>query len=98
MTTEEVVDNGGWKRSGAVDYAMRLLTLQIFSHLQALLGSSGFYTVDDARILDWNEVKWLQSYRFDSSSRACFILAQGRSVTTCRAICSIAFDGDKAEG
>lgn len=57
VTLEEKVYIAALKRSGAVDQATRLLSLQIFSHLHVLLCGKSLYTLDDAEFLQQNEVK-----------------------------------------
>lgn len=43
-----------------MDDAMRLLTLQIFSHLYALLGITILYALDDDKLSEWKAANQLQ--------------------------------------
>lgn len=60
VKTEEDVVKAMRKRSAAVHHAMRLLTLELFSHLPAFLGNNGLYILDNDRLVKWSEVKKLQ--------------------------------------
>lgn len=57
MKTDQEVGKAAYKRSGAVDHAMRLLTMQFFSHIHTLLGKHSLYTFDDYKHLKRNAVK-----------------------------------------
>lgn len=77
LTTEEVVDEGSWERSGAVDYGIRLLLLRSFTYFHALLGSKRLYGPNDEELLKWNAAKLLQLTALALSS-VCFALARTR--------------------
>lgn len=51
MISEAEMDRATQKRSLALDHAMRLFNLQVFSHLYALLGNKRIYILDDDRLL-----------------------------------------------
>lgn len=52
VNRQEEVNKAVWKRSGVLDRAMRLLTLQLFSNLHALLGRNSLYTLDEDKLVE----------------------------------------------
>lgn len=64
LLTEEKVDKSALERCGAVSYAMRLFTMQLFSYLQFSLGKTSVYTLDADKLLGRNAIKQLQCTTF----------------------------------
>lgn len=60
VKTEGVVHKAAWELSAAVDYAVPLLTLLLFSHSHAPLGSSSLYTLEDENVLERSAVRPFQ--------------------------------------
>lgn len=61
VKAEAEEDKAEWERFLAADYAMRLLTSQLCSHLFAVLANYGLFALDDDKLLDWEAVEELQS-------------------------------------
>lgn len=60
VKTEVEVHKTAWERSATVTYAVQLLTLQLFIHSHALLGSSSLCRLHADKLLEWDAVKQLQ--------------------------------------
>lgn len=65
VDTEEEVDKAVWERSGAVNQAMRLLTVEFFKSLHGLLGNNALYALDDERLF---ECTTMQQFCFTASA------------------------------
>lgn len=61
VTTEREMDEAAWDDFRAVEHRMHSLHLQLFSHLDALLGSNSLYAFNSDKLLEWDAVKQLRS-------------------------------------
>lgn len=52
MAIEEKVYRTEWELSETVELAIRMLTLQLLSHLHDVVGSTSLYSVDDDDLLE----------------------------------------------
>lgn len=75
MATDEKVNRTARERSGAVDHAKGLVTLQFFSPLHALLRNDCLYTLGRDKLLERKAVKRLQVTAPALSFLAVFALA-----------------------
>lgn len=60
VNAENRAEEAACERSAAVDHVLDLLTLQICSLLQVLLGNISLYVFNEKKVLEWNAVKRLQ--------------------------------------
>lgn len=57
VSAEKEVDKAAWKRSESKNHAMRLLTVEFFKYLHALLGSNVLYALENEKLLQWSAVE-----------------------------------------
>lgn len=59
VETEEEVSKDAWQRSRTVDRVMRLLALQVSSHLHAFFGNDSQHTPNDDKLIEGSADKQL---------------------------------------
>lgn len=64
MMTEKKMTKAAWERLEAVSQRIGLLALHFFCHSHGLLSTTGFYTLDDGKLLECKAVRQLHLFFF----------------------------------